>query len=80
MANHDADGYLLNNNVQLQNTIQAISRMNFYLWMYLAQVDEFDDAFAFVKEKQQIPSPFESMLGINPWNTVSRCGYTLDDL
>ena len=36
-------------NMKLQGTIQAISRMNFYLWMYLAQEGEFEEAFDFVR-------------------------------
>lgn len=67
------------NNEQLKSTIQAVSRMNFYLWMYLAQEEMFDDAFAFVKEKQHVPSPFESMLGINPQNANCRCDPMLYD-
>lgn len=56
--------------VRLQDTIQTVSRMNFYLWMYLAQEGEFEDALEFVQSKQKAPSPFEAMLGITPWNTV----------
>ena len=66
--------------VKLQGTIQAVSRMNFYLWMYIAQEGEFDEAMEFVRTMQLEPSPFEEMLGINPWEVAA--GYTpsLDDL
>ena len=57
--------------VKLQGTIQAVSRMNFYLWMYLAQEGEFEEAFEFVQERQRTPSPFETMLGINPWDVAA---------
>lgn len=53
--------------------------MNFYLWMYLAQEGEFEEAFEFVREKQQDPSPFETMLGMNPWNTVAFQDPPFDD-
>ena len=66
-------------NVKLQGMIQAISRMNFYLWMYLAQEGEFEDAFDFVREKQREPSPFETMLGITPWDVAMNCDLPLDD-
>ncbi len=65
--------------VKLQGTIQAVSRMNFYLWMYLAQEGEFEDAFEFVQERQRNPSPFETMLGINPWDVAAGCNSPLDD-
>lgn len=66
-------------NVKLQGTIQAISRMNFYLWMYLAQEGEFEEALEFVREKQQNPSPFETMLGISPWNVSANQDSPFDD-
>ena len=65
--------------VRLQGTIQAVSRMNFYLWMYLAKIDEFEEALEFVQEQQRTPSPFESMLGINPWDVAAGCSSPLDD-
>lgn len=65
--------------VKLQGTIQAVSRMNFYLWMYLAQEGEFEEAFDFVQEKQRNPSPFETMLGINPWDVAAGCNSPFDD-
>ena len=65
--------------VKLQGTIQSVSRMNFYLWMYLAQEGEFEDALEFVQEKQHSPSPFETMLGINPWDVDAGCSSQLDD-
>ena len=65
--------------VRLQGTIQAVSRMNFYLWMYLAKIDEFEEALEFVQEQQRTPSPFESMLGINPWDVAAGCNSTFDD-
>ena len=40
-------------NVKLLSTIRTISRMNFYLWMYLAQEGEFEEAFEFVREKRK---------------------------
>ena len=52
---------------KLQRAIQAVSRMNFYLWMYLAQEDIFEEAHDFVREKMEEPLPFEAMLGIHPW-------------
>ena len=60
--------------VKLQETIQAVSRMNFYLWMYVAQEGEFEDAKEFVRTMQREPSPFEEMLEINPWEDA--VGYT----
>ena len=66
-------------NVKLQDTIQAISRMNFYLWMYLAQEGEFEEAFDFVREKQQNPTPFETMLGITPWDVAMNRNTPFDD-
>lgn len=66
-------------NVKLLSTIRTISRMNFYLWMYLAQEGEFEEAFEFVREKQQNPSPFETILGMNPWNTVAFQDPPFDD-
>ena len=65
--------------VKLQGTIQAVSRMNFYLWMYLAQEGEFEDALEFVQEKLRTPSPFETMLGVNPLDVAARCNSTFDD-
>ena len=65
--------------VRLQGTIQAVSRMNFYLWMYLAQEGDFEEAFDFVQERQRNPSPFETMLGINPWDVAAGCNLPLDD-
>ena len=65
--------------VKLQGTIQAVSRMNFYLWMYLAQEGDFEEAFDFVQERQRNPSPFETMLGINPWDVAAGCNLPLDD-
>ena len=65
--------------VKLQGTIQAISRMNFYLWMYLAQEGEFEEAFDFVQEKQHSPSPFETMLGITPWDVAMKRDTPFDD-
>ena len=41
--------------VKLQGTIQAVSRMNFYLWMYLAQEGYFEEALEFVQEKLRTP-------------------------
>ncbi len=64
--------------VKLQSTIQAVSRMNFYLWMYLAQEGEFEEAYEFVQEKQHNPSPFETMLGINPWDVAAGCNSPYD--
>jgi hypothetical protein len=66
-------------NAKAMGTIQAISRMNFYLWMYLAQEGEFEEAFEFVREKQRNPSPFETMLGISPWDTVVNRDSPFDD-
>ena len=65
--------------VKLQSTIQAVSRMNFYLWMYLAQEGEFEEAFDFVQAPQCTPSPFETMLGINPWDVAAGCKSPFDD-
>ena len=65
--------------VKLQGTIQAVSRMNFYLWMYLAQEGEFEEAFEFVRERQRTPSPFETMLGINPGEVAASCNSPFDD-
>ena len=65
--------------VKLQGTIQAVSRMNFYLWMYLAQEGEFEEAFEFVQERQRNPSPFETMLGINPREVAAGCNSPFDD-
>jgi hypothetical protein len=59
--------------VKLQDAIQAVSRMNFYLWMYLAQEGEFEDAFEFVQEKQHTPTPFEALLGLNLWDNATAC-------
>jgi hypothetical protein len=66
-------------NMKLQGTIQAISRMNFYLWMYLAQEGEFEEAFDFVREKQQNPTPIEAILGITPWNVAMNLDTSFDD-
>ncbi len=52
---------------KLPCAIQAVSRMNFYLWMYLAQEGIFEEAHDFVREKMEEPLPFEAMLGIHPW-------------
>ncbi len=52
---------------KLQCAIQAMSRMNFYLWMYLAQEGIFEEAHDFIREKLEEPLPFEAMLGIHPW-------------
>ena len=65
--------------VKLQGTIQAVSRMNFYLWMYLAQEGYFEEALEFVQEKLRTPSPFETMLGVNPLDVAARCNSTFDD-
>ena len=65
--------------VKLQGTIQAVSRMNFYLWMYLAQEGYFEEAFNFIQENQNKPSPFETMLGINPWDVAASCNSSFDD-
>ena len=65
--------------VKLQGTIQAISRMNFYLWMFVAQEGEFEEAFEFVTERQQAPTPFETMLGITPWNEPMNRDTPFDD-
>ena len=65
--------------VKLQGTIQAVSRMNFYLWMYLAQEGEFEEAFEFVRERQRTPSPFETMLGIDPCDVAAGCNAPIDD-
>jgi len=53
--------------VRLQCAIQAVSRMNFYLWMYLAQEGIFEEAHSFVREQMENPLPYEAMLGIHPW-------------
>ena len=52
---------------KLQCAIQAVSRMNFYLWMYLAQEGIFEEAHDFIRGKLEEPLPFEAMLGIYPW-------------
>ncbi len=65
--------------VKLQGTIQSVSRMNFYLWMYLAQEGEFEEAFDFVREKQQNPTPIEAILGITPWNVAMNLDTSFDD-
>jgi hypothetical protein len=65
--------------VKLQATILAVSRMNFYLWMYLAQEGYFEEALEFVQEKLRIPSPFETMLGVNPLDVAAGCNSTFDD-
>ena len=65
--------------VKLQGTIQAVSRMNFYLWMFIAQEGEFEEAFEFVTERQQTPSPFEALLGINPWDVAAGSNSPFDD-
>jgi hypothetical protein len=52
---------------KLQCAIQAVSRMNFYLWMYLAQEGIFEEAHDFIRGKLEEPLPFEAMLGIHPW-------------
>jgi len=48
--------------------------------MYLAQEGEFEEAFDFVQEKQRTPSPFETMLGINPWDVAAGCNSPFDDV
>ncbi len=53
--------------VKLQCAIQSVSRMNFYLWMYLAQEGIFEEAHNFVREQMENPLPYEAMLGIHPW-------------
>ena len=53
--------------VKLQCAIQSVSRMNFYLWMYLAQEGIFEEAHDFVRERMEEPLPFEAMVGIHPW-------------
>ena len=63
--------------VKLQGTIQAVSRMNFYLWMFIAQEGCYEEAEAFVSSRQRDPSPFEEMLGINPWEVAA--DYSADD-
>ena len=57
--------------VKLQGTIQEVSRMNFYLWMYVAQEGEFEDAMEFVRTMQREPSPFEEMPGVNSWEVAA---------
>ena len=64
--------------VKLQGMIQTASRMNFYLWMYLAEEGEFEEALEFVQERQHTPSPFETMLGINPWDVAVDCNSPFD--
>ena len=66
--------------VKLQGTIQAVSRMNFYLWVYLAQEGYFEEAIEFVQEKLQTPSPFKTMLGVNLWDVVAGCNSPVDDI
>ena len=53
--------------VKLQYAIQSVSRMNFYLWMYLAQEGIFEEAHIFVREQMENPLPYEAILGIHPW-------------
>jgi len=52
---------------KLHDVVRAISRTNFYLWMYLAQEGIFDDAHEFLRDKLESPLPVEVMLGIQPW-------------
>jgi len=52
---------------KMQCAIQTVSRMNFYLWMYLAQEAMFEEAYDFVREKMKEPLPFDVILGIHPW-------------
>ena len=65
--------------VKIQSTIQAISRTNFYLWMFAAQEGFYEEALEFVTERQQTPSPFETMLGITPYDITMNRDSPLDD-
>ncbi|MBR0343080.1 MAG: hypothetical protein IJH64_12715 [Oscillospiraceae bacterium] len=46
----------------LQETVKTVSRTNFFLWMYVAQEGEYDDALEFVTSKTDVITPFEELL------------------
>ena len=65
--------------VKLQEAVQTVSRMNFYLWMYLAQEGCFEEAMDFVHSKLRAPSPFEEVLGDIPWEFAASYAAPVDD-
>ena len=64
--------------IKWECAIQAVSRMNFYLWMYLAQEGIFEEAHEFVRDRMEDPLPFEAMLGIHPWIEPEKTDSPLD--
>ena len=43
----------------LRKQALLMSRINFYLWMFVAQNDLYEDALDFISMRHDIPTPFE---------------------
>lgn len=50
---------------ELHHKVKALSRMNFYLWMYIAQEGDFESARMFIHEQIETPTPFEDCLFVS---------------
>ena len=48
----------------IQAHVLATSRMNFYLWLYLAQEGCYEEALEFVKNRQGDPTPFDGLFKV----------------
>ena len=45
----------------LQETVKDLSRVNFYLWLYIAQEADYDDAVEYINCRRNEPTPFETI-------------------
>ena len=53
------DPILVQYTADLRQQTMLMSRMNFYLWMFVAQEGLYEDALDFLALKSDIPTPFE---------------------
>ena len=56
----------------LQETVKELSRVNFYLWLYIAQEADYDDAVEYVNCRRNEPTPFEAFLRTGTCNLLNK--------
>ncbi len=63
----------------LQETVKDLARVNFFLWMYIAQEADYDDAVEFVNRQRNELTPFEGILRTGSCNLLNRQFLTQED-
>ena len=65
--------------VEMKERIQLLSRMNFYLWMYVAREGDYDDAMEFIRSMRNVPAPFEDWYAFAPLCEPEISSFLSDD-